>query len=137
MTDARVDVQGLNELRSELRKLDLTDQLKDAHYRVASLVVDEAEKKARAIGRMQAKAAESLRATRTQNKAAVSIGSTRYAFALGAEFGAKNYPQFLPWRGSGTNSGYFMWPAIRESRDEVMRLYGDEIERITSDAFPD
>lgn len=134
MAAETIRVNGLRDLQRELKRLDLTDDLKDAHYRVAGIVVDEAEKRARALGRMQAKAAESLRAGKAQRKATVSIGGARYPFALGAEFGAKKYPQFLPHLG---RTGYWTYPAIRAKRDEVIDAYGDEIERLTKAAFPD
>lgn len=36
--------------------------------------------------------------------------------------------QFKPWRGSGSNAGYFLWPAIRSSADEIQKLMLDAVE---------
>ena len=38
--------------------------------------------------------------------------------------------QFEPWRGNGEGAGYFLFPAIRSSREEIIEAYLDEIERI-------
>jgi len=137
VADESIRVQGLADLRRELKALNLTEDLKDANNRVAQLVADEAEKKARALGRMEAKAAESLKANRAQSKATVSIGGARYPFALGAEFGSFRFKQFRSWTGSNEGSGYWLWPAIRETRERVIEMYGDEIEKLTAKAFPD
>lgn len=135
--DLKIRVSGLDELRRELRRLDMTADLKDVNNRVAQHVADAAERRARSLGRMEAKAAESLRANRAQSKAAVTIGGARHEFALGAEFGSNRYKQFRPWRGSGQAAGYFLWPSIRAERERVIDMYGDEIERLTAKAFPD
>ena len=43
----------------------------------------------------------------------------------------RGWNQFLPWRGSGNvdlgagiQPGYWLWPAVRDSRDEVTDVYG-------------
>lgn len=148
-----VRVEGLDELRRELRRLDdagLSDRLKDANYRAGEIVVRRARQRAAALGRMQQKAADTLRPARQAARAVVTLGRASVPFALGAEFGAGRgirtpgrnrgrvgLNQFLAWRGNSTGAGYFLWPAVRDSNDEIMATYGDEIERITSDAFPD
>lgn len=148
-----VRVEGLDELRRELRRLDdkgLSDQLKDANYRVADVVVRHARQRAVALGRMEQKAADTLRPARQAARAVVTLGRASVPFALGAEFGAGQnirtpgrnrgrlgLNQFSAWRGRSTGAGYFLWPGIRDSRDEIERTYWDEIERITGDAFPD
>ena len=63
-TGDTVRVEGLDELRRELRRLDdkgLSDRLKDANHKVAEIVVRRAQQRAAALGRMQAKAAGTLR----------------------------------------------------------------------------
>lgn len=151
-----VRVEGLDELRRELRRLDdagLSDRLKDANYRAGEIVVRRARQRAAALGRMQQKAAGTLRPSMQAARAVVTLGDnkrTGIAFALGAEFGAgrdivdpgrnrgrRGLNQFEPWRGRSRDAGYFLWPGIRDSTAEIVDAYGDEIERITSDAFPD
>lgn len=137
-TASTVTVAGLDEFRRELRKLDdktLIDGLKDANKQVGDLVVDEA--KSRAQTRLQQKAAATLRAGRQQAKAVVTGGTAKVPFFYGAEFGALKYRQFSPWRGSGQNAGYFLFPAMRDTRGEVLEVYGVAIDKLASSAFPD
>jgi hypothetical protein len=131
-------VDGLDELRRELRKLDnagLTEELKDANKAVADLVVQRA--KAKASTRMERRAAESLRSSRQAARAQVVGGSAKVPFFGGAEFGSLRFNQFRPWTGSNSQSGYFLYPAIRESTDDIVDMYGIEIEKISAKAFPD
>lgn len=148
-----VRVEGLDELRRELRRLDdagLSDRLKDANHKVAQIVVRRAQQRARALGRMQQAAAETLRPARQAARAVVTLGRASVPFALGAEFGAgrdivkegrnrgrRGLNQFSPWRGRGRDAGYFLWPGIRDSGPEIVDTYGDELDHITRAAFPD
>lgn len=138
LAGASVKVAGLDELRRELKKLDdkgLTERLKDANYAVASTVVERA--KSMVSTRMQASAAQSLKAARQAARAQVSGGGASKPFFGGAEFGSIRYRQFEPWRGSGTGAGYFLYPAIRASIDDILETYGDAIEKLAAEAFPD
>ncbi len=136
-----VKVTGLAELRRELKKLDnaqqLSDDLRDANKAVAELVVDKSKLTAAGVSRLARAAAESLRPSRTVNRAQVLIGSSAIPFALGAEFGSFKYTQFATWRGNGEDAGYFMWPTIRQYNAEIVELYGDALDKITGKAFPD
>lgn len=152
-TGDTVRVEGLDELRRELRRLDdkgLSDRLKDANHKVAELVVRRAQQRAASLGRMQVAAAGTLRPARQAARAVVTLGRASVPFALGAEFGAGRnirtpgrnrgrlgLNQFSPWRGSGSGAGYFLWPGIRDSGPEISETYYEEIDRITRDAFPD
>jgi hypothetical protein len=133
-----VTVDGLDELRRELRKLDdagLTDELKDANKAVADLVVVRAQQNAST--RMERRAASSLRSARQAARAQVMGGSAKVPFFGGAEFGSLRFTQFRPWTGSNSQSGYFLYPAIRESTEEIVEMYGDEIMKISAKAFPE
>jgi hypothetical protein len=148
---AGVRVEGLDAFRRELRKLGdkgLVDDLKDANFEVASRVVLWAQ--ARTSTRMEQAAAKTLRPSRNQRAAQVTLGGPKAPFAAGAEFGAiRNIPrrtlrgevrgwnQFREWRGNGRGAGYFLYPAIRDNTDEIVDTYGDAIEKIAAKAFPD
>ena len=143
-SDETVRVQGLDKFRSELRKIqqsggaDGIALLKEANYRVASMVVGKAQSRASSIGPMQAKAAASLRPGRQQARAVVSGGSARMPFFYGAEFGALQYKQFLPWKKPGNgNTGYFLFPTMKAETQNIIKMYGDELDKISKDAFPD
>lgn len=147
--DVRLNVEGLDDLRRELQRLDLADDLKQANHEVGRLVVRRGQGKA--FTPLQQKAAASLKSAKQARKAVVSGGGARAQFFGGAEFGAGQdqprvgpsgrrflgYNQFQPWRGSGRNAGYFLYPAIRDAEQEIVDLYGDELEKITGKAFPD
>lgn len=139
-----VRVQNLDKFRSELRKLqqqggaDGIALLKEANYRVASMVVDKAQSRASGIGPMQAKAAASLRPGRQQARAVISGGGARIPFFYGAEFGALQYKQFLPWKKPGNgNTGYFLFPTMKAETQNIIEMYGEELDKIAKDAFPD
>lgn len=194
-SEASIEVRGLRDLQRELRRLDesgLIDQLKDANHEVAQLVVERARQKARTLGGMEAKAAESLTARRGERRAEVSLGGRGYEFAAGAEFGAhrdkirllkqsgsrrrtraylvrdgserairqatkrieaqsnintgqqvavtgriRGWNQFRPWTGNKAGAGRFLFPAIRDRADDIRDVYGDALDQITKQAFPD
>lgn len=144
---AVVGIEGLADLQRELRKVseDAPKELRKTHVDAAQLVVDRAQRKARSVGRMQAKAATTLKAAAEQRYAKVRLGraGVAWGFTLGAEYGSKAYPQFPPWRGNqwtdegGVGVGYFLHPSIRESDRALLDLYDRELARLTRRAFPD
>ena len=147
---ASVQITGLSELRQKLAGLNLTDELKDANEYVAEYVVDKAEPRMRGLGAMGARAAMTMKATRSGVAARISGGSDSVPFFSGVEFGAvrgvprssakrqlEGWNQFQPWRGSGQDAGYALYPTIRSSASEIARVYEKEIDRILRPAFPD
>lgn len=89
------------------------------------------------------KAAESLRASKSASSVAILLGDNgRYAFARGAEWGARRYKQFPPWRGNqwmswGGGPGYFLHPAIRTVGKDVLDEYWQSIRALRAQAFPE
>jgi hypothetical protein len=138
MPDESIRVDGLDDLRRELRRLGdaWPKELKVANRDAADIVVTSAKGKAAAVGGVAAKAAESLRALNQQRAAVVALGGAAYPYAMGAEFGSIRYRQFRPWRGSAGDAGYFLYPAIRGERDRVLDTYEKALDRITKRAFP-
>lgn len=149
-----VAVQGLDELRRELRRLDdetIINELKDTNQAVARDVVGWAQQRAGSLGPMERRAAASMTASRAQKGAQVRLGGARAPFAAGAEFGAyrgrqrvlaggrtvTGWNQFNPWRGNGADAGYFLYPAIRAHTAELVETYAEAIDRIVAKAFPD
>jgi hypothetical protein len=157
-----VVVKGLDQFRKELVRIakdggpDGRDLLKEANYKVAAFVIGHAKVKAASIGRMQSAASQSMKPSRALNKAIISAGGT-VEFFYGAEFGAKSnilrrerkpagwagsgrwlgYNQFEPWRKPGGNSGYFLYPTMRDKSKEIVEMYGDELDKVSQAAFPD
>lgn len=148
-----IKITGLKELRKELRKLDetgLVQELKDVNYDVAQRVVDKARSQAAGQGRMQAAAAATLKPGKQAARAVVTGGGAKAPFFGGAEFGSQHdqprttargsvtgWNQFEPWKGNGSNAGYFLYEAIRDLTAEIVDLYGDALEKIAGRAFPD
>lgn len=130
-----IRVEGLTEFRKELAKLTeatFTKELKDAHYEVASKVLNKA--KGAASTRLEQKAAQSLKASKSASFAQISYGGPGYPFAMGAEFGSKRYRQFRQHLG---RTGYFVYPSVRALNSEIARIYLDAVTKIASKAFPD
>jgi len=163
MTGDAVAVKGLTEFRKELTRIaksggaDSRDLLKDANYKVAKFVIDNAKTRAGSLGRLQASAAQSMKPSKTMNMAKITGGGTVDYF-YGAEFGAKSnilrrerkpagwagagrwrgYNQFDPWKKpGGGNGGYFLFPTMRDKTNEIVEMYGDELDKVAQAAFPD
>lgn len=156
-TEETINVKGLDQFRRELRKIEQQGGpngialLKEANFRVASLVVSKAQARASGLGRMQARAGATLRAGRQQARAVVYGGSASVPFFFGAEFGSYSgvrrtrgsrsflgFNQFEPWKRPGNgNTGYFLFPTMRAESRNIIEMYGDELDKITKQAFPD
>lgn len=140
-----IRIQGLNELRAALKALgpEWPKQLGKANKEVGELIARDARDRAESLGGVAAKSAPSIKSSAAARASTVSIGSDQFPFALGAEFGAKKYPQFKPWRGNqwvesgDENVGYFLHPAIRDDVNKIEELYLDAIDKLAARAFPD
>jgi hypothetical protein len=58
-----------------------------------------------------------------QDLKVVGSGTVQYGgrpYSIGAEFGAIQWHQFQDWKGNQDDAGHFLWPSIREFRDEDM-----------------
>jgi len=151
--DVAVEVEGLKPFVKELKALgdaDLSAEFKDANVAVADLIVERARVRAAGEGRQAKAAARTLRAVKSKVRAEVVMGGTKAPWVFGSEFGAqqdkprrrisgtyRGFNQFKPWRGSGENAGFFLYPAIRASTDDVVDLYGERLDELVSKAFPD
>lgn len=119
MRDLRKDLK-------ELGDLETSNELRDALNEAAQLVVDES--RANASTRMEQSMASRLKASKGMASAAVSIGGKPYD--LGAEFGAKRWPQFKEWRGNGMDAGYVVFPTIRAEEERIVDKFGEAIDRV-------
>ena len=45
--------------------------------------------------------------------------------------------QFKDWRGNKSGAGYFLFPTVRANIDEIIDIYGDGMEKILGNVFPD
>lgn len=134
-----VQIKGLADFQRELKALDtrLPRELKRAGDEAAGVIVPEAQRRARGLGSTAAHVVDSIKAASQQRNAAIALGGPRFPMALGAEFGGQRRPttqQFTPWTGK---TGRFFWPAIRDTKDESIEVYGDALDRLFAAAFPD
>lgn len=129
---AGVQVEGLRALNRSLRAMGKEQQaeLKKVGLDVAEFVAQDAKGLAALLGGVAQKAAESIRPQGWTTGAGVSFGGAGYPFAAGAEFGAYRYKQFKPWRGSDSDAGYFLYPAIRQDVDRIQEAYEEGLNRV-------
>lgn len=134
----RIEVHGLIDLQRDLRAInrDLPKELRVVNMKAAELVADDARGRATAAGGALGKASPSIKAVAQQRSAGVRIGGSKYPFAMGGEFGSIAYKQFKPWRGSGGDAGYAVYPAKRDNTDRIVDMYGDALDELTKKAFP-
>lgn len=141
---AAVTVKGLREFQQELRSIDVNAGrlLRKANLEAAKVVADEAKSKAEGLGSTAAHVANSIYEAAEQLYAKVVLDVAKSPEILGAEFGAKQYHQFQPWRGNqwepdaSNGVGYFLHPAIRETREEFMDRYEHLLDALSRQAFP-
>lgn len=148
----KVNVRGLRDFTRDLKQLegDLHKELKAVNRKVADLMAD------RARSASPAGVQKAIRARGTQRGAFVDI-TNRPPRALGVFLGMKqrsgwySHPryrnsagrQFKPWVGNAWDPGetggepYFVGPAINRSIENVLDLFGDEIEKLAARTFPD
>lgn len=133
-----VRVTGLRELNLALRNLARQmgtggGELKAANKEVANFVASESRGKATALGSVAAKTAPSVRASAGATSASVGLGGASAPYGAGAEFGGQHRPttmQFEPWRGSGPDAGYFLYPTIAANSARIEGEYHDALDSI-------
>ena len=159
-----IAVVGLADFNRQLKKViqdggETGDALlKEANWRVAQYVVEKSQARAETVGRMQARAAQAMKASRTASRAQIiGTASEKVPFFFGAEFGAKQniirksrkaagwagpgryrgFRQFLPWRGNKGEVGYFLFPTMRAESQNIVEMYGKELDNVMRAAFPE
>lgn len=146
-TGAGFEVQGLKSFLKELKAVgaEYPAAVKQANFDAASQIVGIARGRAGAAGVVQSRRnAQSLKASRSGTAAIVSGGGPRYPTFWGAEFGAKRWAQFKPWRGNqwrgwegAGGGGYFLHPTIRDRGPSILNEYVKTLRKLESQAFPD
>ena len=147
----RIIVPGLDELRKALKDLgdiEGTKEFKLAGWRAANEVVIPGAQ-SRASTRLQQAAAATLAAAKVATGGGVRFGAG-FPGAMGAEFGAaqnqlrntrrgpvRGWNQFDAWRGSGPDTGYFLWPTIREEADRIVEVIDEALDPLFARVFPE
>jgi hypothetical protein len=147
----QVRVRGLDDFRRELKKVDkaLGKELRQVHLKVARLVADRAQRAApgRTAKAISAAATQKVAAVRITPKRGDELGvfmgmKRRSGWYAKGRYRASTGRQFRPWVGANWDPGdgggpYYIAPAINRSIDDVIDLYGDEIEKLAAKAFPE
>lgn len=144
-TSAGFTVHGLKPFLRDLRAVGdkYPAAVKEANFDAASMIVALARTRAGSAGIVQSRRnAQSLRASRSGSAAMVVGGGPRYPTFWGAEFGAKRWPQFRPWRGNqwggwSGGPGYFLHPTIRDEGSKILDEYVKVLRELERQAFPD
>jgi len=128
-----VKVDGLRELNTALRRMggnELARELNDASRKVADMVAEDARAAALQLGGVAAHVAPSIGVRASRESAGVAFGGAKFPMAGGAEFGSYRFKQFKPWRGNGSDAGYFVYPAIRRDADRIETEYAAAIQAL-------
>lgn len=155
-----VAIDDLDDFRRDLQKLvreggpDGLSLLKAANFRVAEHIRTRAVTRAAGVGKMQLKAAMSMRSSKAATRATLTGGNAKVPFFGGAEFGAdvgirKNvggpngpnpgigWVQFPVWKEPGHGqTGYFLFPTMRAESAAIKEMYVRELDDICKFAFP-
>lgn len=123
-----IKIEGLKELRSELRKIDkrLPRELQKGNKEAAKSVLPKVRRGAPvgATGRL----AKSVRPLATQRRAQVGVGfERRVPYAGVINFG---------WAAHNIRPQEFIYRGINKSTRELLKAYAKMIDRLTKKAFP-
>lgn len=142
-----VRVEGLKELRKELRALEGDDawkgELREAGKAAAEVVAAEARRTA-ASGRstlsganatMGSRAVATIRALAGQTRATVAGGKASVPHFGGWEFGSTG--RFRQFPAKARKGSHNIYPAIEAKQREIVRVYGDRIDVLMKKHFPE
>lgn len=144
-SQAAIRLTGVDKFRLELRALGpkWTKELSKLNKEVGEEAAKWARGGASQQGGVVAKAAYSIVGAGTATGARVRWGGSGYEFADGAFYGAKKYPQFSEWIGTGWKVAqpgggpYGINPALAARKDDIGEMFLDKLTELaaTVDAF--
>jgi len=137
-----IDVKGLRDLRTELKRIgpEFPKELRAANKEAAEIIAVEARRRAprgphEGGGRVQPLAG-SIRAVANQLRGQVAVGGARSPHGPVLEFGGTIGRRGTTGARTQVRAQPSLYPAIASERDEVVEVYGEAIDRLTSRAFP-
>lgn len=123
-------VTGAEEFARALKETDrnLSREFSKANRSIGTKISAAQKSEASAYSKQAAAASAAISITTMRGGLAMRLSSGKVPFALGAEFGAKKYPQFPSWRGNQWSGlpegiGYWFHPGIADNYDEALDLY--------------
>ena len=133
MPDGRIEVEGIRELRTKMRKMGVEGSnkaLRTAHKNVAKLV----EGRSRGRGTaQQVKAAKAILGKGMTDQSIIAIRNlASVPFGIGAFMGAKQYKQFPEWVGNDWNleagtGPYVIAEVIASGRTDIIEAFVEEM----------
>jgi hypothetical protein len=156
MAQRGIDVKGLREFRTELKRVDaeFPKALRKVHKEIADDVADRAQNVASGMGGVRAKAAGAIRGYATQVQASVGVsggGIANVAFwgalkrsgwyaHIHSPGGRRQHPMWVgnSWEPGVAGQGpYAINDAIADKLPDIDESYLDAIEDLARSAFPD
>ena len=123
-----VKVEGLDQLRRDLRKVDkdLPKEVGKAGKAAADIVAQAAKRR---IPSKTGKTARAMRAKVSYGGGAVVFGNARVPYAGWLDFGGKR-PRDRGISRTPLHEGRFVYPALEANRDRVVREYADAVDDV-------
>lgn len=137
MANARVQIQGLRELRLGLRRLDrnLPRAIRVAGNESADMIVNRSRPLVPVGPAQGGHAASSIRKASTQSEVRVSEGGPRYPYMPWLDFGGTiNKNTSNPTRRPFYTDGRFIWHVFGEHQAEVEQNMREALRRIALEA---
>ncbi len=144
VTGTSLQVDGLRESMKALKAIDARLPRvvsKTTRTLVKTVMVPPAVANWRSQNIKPSVASQVVKGSGTTTGASLKLVGSRFPFAMGVEFGAKQYPQFRPWRGNqftvapGSSTGYVAQDAVRDNLTEFGRKFEADIARDIDKAF--
>jgi len=116
----KIQIEGLKETQAALRAVsdDLKTEMKPTHLKAAEVIVEGAK---RYVPVNTGRLAASIRAAATQTGGRVRAGSSAVPYAGPVHFG---------WPARRIKPQPFIYDAMDQRRDEVLKVYADRISKI-------
>ena len=142
--DRVVDIQGLGQFRRDLRAMgpEFRKGLDNELRKTVKPIADEAKKRYRRIysKRRGGKGTQrGIRHSAGGGRVRVIIGSARYPYLLGQEWGSDRFPQFPPatQRKPPHERGYFFWPSVVAGREDLTKRIEAVVDNAVAGHFSD
>lgn len=136
MAQPRIRVDGLKELRRDLKRAEQLEDLRDLRdglKAAAGVVADEARSR---VPKRSGAAAGSIRATAGGNRAFVVGGKKKVPYYGWLDFGSRSPRSGQSWSvgpwtnsGKGPHKGRFIYPAIDAKDRQVVALIRDAVDK--------
>lgn len=123
----RVHVEGLRELSKAIRDLEdkeLKKGLRQANLEAAKVVADGARSK---VPIRSGRARASVKPSAGQKFASIRAGGNRAAYFGWLDFGGTRRPREMKPSRRKIKEGRYIYPTVRERRDEIVDVYADAL----------